>query len=88
MKLTTFLIAAMATLTMATPMASPKDTPADAADAIFARDDDCKKCEDYFDHCRAVSLRAVSARAIADLQQSWWCFVNPAGCQKIGRAHV
>ena len=52
MKFTTLLFAAMATLTIATPTASPEAN--EIADAAIPPN--CQECKDLYDKCRRVSL--------------------------------
>jgi hypothetical protein len=53
MKFTTILVATMATLTIANPLAPTSDVK-DTANAV-ARDD-CAECNRLYDSCRGVSI--------------------------------
>ncbi|KAH7085443.1 hypothetical protein BKA63DRAFT_598090 [Paraphoma chrysanthemicola] len=68
MKFTTVLVAAMATLTMATPLAPSSDVKNTVANDLVR--DDCKECDDYYNKCRG----------------SFWCWLNPVGCDISCRA--
>tara|TARA_R110002003_G_scaffold115_2_gene9940 strand:- start:23103 stop:23282 length:180 start_codon:yes stop_codon:yes gene_type:complete len=56
MKFTTILVATMATLTVANPLAPTSDVK-DTANAV-ARDD-CAECNRLYDSCRGVSISPI-----------------------------
>jgi hypothetical protein len=54
MKFTIFIIAAMATVSMANPLSAPTDAMSASAAKVVGRDD-CQTCHDFYNKCRGVS---------------------------------